>query len=343
MAKVKKNEEEEEITGKNESVESVMARMQKKYGNDMVIVDEDPDVSEVKVIPTGSYGLDSVFGCGGIPRGRMIELFGQESSGKSTLSHYLIAQVQRNGGKAALIDAEFSYDPRYTASIGVDTKKLLVTQPLHLEAAMETLRELVDTNAFDIIVVDSVAAMAPMTEIEGDFLKDTMGLQARKLGAALRVLTGSISRSKTIVIFINQLREKIGVIYGKKETTPGGKALKFFASVRLEVSKGEKIVDDEDKQIGNFLNVTGVKNKVGFPFMKTSLMLYYGKGLDLCYDTLMEGERTEVIKKVGNTYSFGDIVLGVGQNRAMKKLEDENLFKEINKAIKDANRKISKN
>jgi len=332
----KKTNQEEEVDNKNESVEDVMARMQKKYGNDMVVVDEDVDVSEVKVIPTGSFGLDSVFGCGGIPRGRMIELFGQESSGKSTLSHYLIAQVQRNGGRAAIIDAEFSYDPRYTSSIGVDTSKLLVTQPLHLEAAMETLRELVDTNAFDIIVVDSVAAMAPMTEIEGDFLKDTMGLQARKLGAALRVLTGSISRSKTIVIFINQLREKIGVIYGKKETTPGGKALKFFASVRLEVSKGDKIVDSDDKQIGNFLNITGVKNKVGFPFVKTSVELYYGQGLDLHGDALDYGEKIEVIKKIGNTYSFGDTKLGVGRENSKKFLvKNPEVYEAVIEAIKE--------
>lgn len=321
---MKKKQEVEESDGKEESVADVMQRMQKKYGNDMVIVDEDPDVSEVKVIPTGSFGLDSVFGCGGIPRGRMIELFGQESSGKSTLSHYLIAQVQKSGGRAALIDAEFSYDPRYTSSIGVDTSKLLVTQPLHLEAAMETLRELVDTNAFDIIVVDSVAAMAPMAEVEGDFLKDTMGLQARKLGAALRILTGSISRSKTIVIFINQLREKIGVIYGKKETTPGGKALKFFASVRLEVSKGDKILDSNDKQIGNFLNITGVKNKVGFPFMKTSVELYYGQGLDLHADALDFGEKIGSIIKTGNTYSFEETKLGVGRENAKKFLIKNN-------------------
>jgi len=334
MATKKAKQNEEEVDDKNESVESVMARMQKKYGNDMVVVDEDPDVSEVKAIPTGSFGLDSVFGCGGIPRGRMIELFGQESSGKSTLSHYLIAEVQRQGGRAAIIDAEFSYDPRYTSSIGVDTSKLLVTQPLHLEAAMETLRELVDTNAFDIIVVDSVAAMAPMTEIEGDFLKDTMGLQARKLGAALRVLTGSISRSKTIVIFINQLREKIGVIYGKKETTPGGKALKFFASVRLEVSKGEKIVDSDDKQIGNFLNITGVKNKVGFPFMKTSVELYYGRGLDLQGDALDYGTQIGVITKTGNTYTFGDTKLGQSRGHAKNFLiKNDDVYKEIRKAI----------
>jgi recombination protein RecA len=246
-----------------------------------------------------------------------------------------MAQAQKNGGRVALLDAEFSYDPRYTASIGVDTSKLLVTQPLHLEAAMETLRELVDTNQFDLIVVDSVAAMAPMAEIEGEFLHDTMGLQARKLGAALRILTGSVSRSKTTVIFINQLREKIGVMFGKKETTPGGKALKFFASVRLEVSKGDKIVDADGKQIGNFINVTGVKNKVGFPWMKTSLELYYGKGLSLEGDAVDYGEKVGVLHKQGNTYMFGEAKLGVGREQAKVALEkDTNLFKNVQEAIK---------
>ena len=324
----------DEVEEKGESIKDVMARLQKKYGDDIAVVDVDPDVSEVKVISSGSFGLDSVFGCGGIPKGRMIELFGQESSGKTTLAHFLIAQVQKQGGKAALIDAEFSYDPRYTSSIGVDTSKLLVTQPLHLEAAMGTLRELVETNQFDIIVLDSIAAMAPKSEVEDEFLKDTMALQARKLGAALRILAGSVSRSKTIVIFINQLRDKVGVFYGAKTVTPGGKALKFFSSVRLEVSKGDKIVDKDDKQIGNNLNITGVKNKVGFPFMKTTVALYYGKGLDLRQDALTFGESIGVITKVGNTYSFGEVVLGVSFDKAVKTITgDDKLFEDIKNAI----------
>ena len=331
---MKKQKEEEEVTTKKESIEQVMARLQKKYGDDISVVDVDPDVSEVKVIPSGSYGLDSVFGCGGIPKGRMIELFGQESSGKTTLAHFLIAQVQKAGGKAGLIDAEFSYDPRYTSSIGVDTAKLLVTQPLHLEAAMGTLRELVETNQFDIIVLDSIAAMAPKSEIEDEFLKDTMALQARKLGAALRILAGSVSRSKTIVIFINQLRDKVGVFYGAKTVTPGGKALKFFSSVRLEVSKGEKIVDADDKQIGNFLNITGVKNKVGFPFMKTSVELYYGKGLDLHADALDFGTDIGVIDKVGNSYSLGETKLGQSRGHAKNFLiKNNDVYLAIRKAI----------
>lgn len=335
MSKIKKEQDTDVPSGK-ESIDEVMARIQKKYGDDIVVVDDNMEASEVKVIPTGSFGLDSVFGCGGMPKGRIIELFGQESSGKSTLAHYLIAQVQRAGGRAALIDAEFSYDIRYTSAIGVDTSKLLVTQPLHLEAAMGTLRELVETNQFDIIVLDSIAAMAPKSEIEDEFLKDSMALQARKLGAALRVLAGSISRSKTIVIFINQLRDKVGVFYGAKTVTPGGKALKFFSSVRLEVSKGDKFVDADDKQIGNALNITGVKNKVGNPFMKTSVDLYYGKGLDLYADTVDFGVDNEVIKVSGTTHSFGDTKLGVGRGNAIKFLvKNDDVYQEIRKAIEN--------
>lgn len=325
----------------DDSLDALMAKLRKTYGDDVAVVDADPEVSEVKVIPTGSFGLDSVFGCGGVPKGRMIELFGQESSGKTTLAHFLIAQVQKAGGKAALVDAEFSYDPRYTSSIGVDTSDLLVIQPLHLESAMGTLRDLVETNKFDIIVVDSVAAMAPKSEIEDEFLKDTMALQARKLGAALRILAGAVSRSKTIVIFINQLREKIGIVWGKKETTPGGKALKFFSSVRLEIGKGDKIVDKDNKQIGNVLNITAVKNKVGFPFGKTSVDLYYGKGIDLVSDALDYGEKLGVIKKTGNTYSFNETVIGVGRDKVKNAIaSDDKLFEQIKKEIKKNNKNV---
>lgn len=331
----KTKQEDQEVTSKKESIAQVMARLQKKYGDEISVIDVDPDVSEIKSIPTGSFGLDSVFGCGGVPKGRIIELFGQESSGKTTLAHFLIAQIQKAGGKAALIDAEFCYDPRYSASIGVDTSNLIVTQPLSLEVAMGTLRELVETNQFDIIVLDSVAAMAPKSEIEDEFLKDTMALQARKLGAALRIIAGSVSRSHTIVIFINQLRDKVGIFYGAKTVTPGGKALKFFSSVRLEISKGDKIIDKADKQIGNFLNITGVKNKVGFPFLKASVALYYGKGIDLCEDALTFGESIGIITKTGNTYSFGETVLGISHDKAVKKITDDpKLFEDIRKEIK---------
>jgi len=320
---------------KKESMKEIMDRLKKTYGDEISVVDIDPEISEVKAIPTGSFGLDEVFGCGGLPRGRMIECFGQESSGKTTLAHFLIAQIQKQGGEAALIDAEFSYDPRYTASIGVDTSRLVVIQPLNLESAMGTLKDLVETNNFDIIVLDSIAAMAVKSETEGEFLKESMGLQARKLGQALRILAGSVSKSNTTVFFVNQIREKIGILWGKKETTPGGKALKFFSSVRLEVSKGDRILDKDEKQIGNFLNITGVKNKVGFPFLKTSVELYYGKGLDLLGDAIDFGEKIGVVAKEGNTYSFNGKKLGASREKSKAALsEDPKLFEEIRASIK---------
>lgn len=332
----KKTKEDIAKSEKDVAVDDALAELQSKYGSDVVMLDDENAGLGVEAIPTGSFGLDDVFGCGGMPKGRIIELFGQESSGKSTLAHFLIAQVQKAGGRAALIDAEFSYDSRYTSSIGVDTSKLLVSQPLHLEAAMDVLKTLVETNSFGIIVIDSVAAMAPREEIEEeDFLKNTMALQARKLSQALRTLSGSIARSNTIVIFINQVREKVGVFYGKKETTPGGKALKFYSSVRLEVSRGEKIVDKDGKQIGNFLKITGVKNKVGFPFLQTSVELFYGKGLDLYGDALDYATDKTIIHKLGNTYSYKDEKLGTSRDTAKKYLtEHEEMYKAVVEDIK---------
>ena len=258
-----------------------MERLQKKY-EDIEIIDSNPDISGITASPTGSFGLNYILGCNGLPRSRMLELFGQESSGKTTIAHHLISQVQKAGGKAVLFDVEFCYDPSYSASIGVDIEKLVVIQSLTLESTMETMKELVESNKFDLIVLDSIDGLVPKSEAEGEFLKDTMGLRARKLGSALRVLVGPLGRSKTTIIFINQLREKLGIVYGKKETTPGGKSLKFYSSVRLEVSKGGKIVDKNDIQIGNEISVVGLKIKL-VSLEKTTLDLYYGKGIDLVW------------------------------------------------------------
>jgi recombination protein RecA len=330
MKKEIKKEEESE----GESVKDIMKRLQKKYG-DIEVIDSNPDISGITTSPTGSFGLNYILGCDGLPRSRMIELFGQESSGKTTLAHHLISQVQKAGGKAVLFDVEFCYDPIYSSSIGVDTEKLVVIQSLTLESTMETMKELVESNQFDLIVLDSVDGLVPQSEAEGEFLKDTMGLRARKLGSALRVLVGAVGRSKTTIIFLNQLREKLGIIYGKKETTPGGKALKFYSSIRLEVSKGTKIVDKNDIQIGNQITITAVKNKVGFPWKKTTLDLYYGKGIDLVSDALLFGEQIGIITKSGNTYSFGEVILGVSYDKAIKTITgDDKLFEDIKSAIK---------
>lgn len=271
----------------------------------------------------------------GIPRGRIIEMFGEESSGKSTLSQFIIAQVQKNGGKAALIDVENAFDGEYAKNIGVKVDELLVAQPATLEESFDVVKELVETNAIDIIVVDSVAALVPKSEAEGEeMLKDSMAVQARLMSKALRILTGPISKSKTIVIFINQTRDKIGVMFGKKETTPGGKALKFFSSIRVEVKKGEAIKDSDNKQIGNWLTAVMVKNKVGFPWQKASFELFYAKGIDLHGDALDFGEQIGVIKKTGNTYTYKDIKLGSNREAAKKALvKDEELYQNIRKEI----------
>ena len=316
------------------------ANLKKKYGYDVVMeMDKNQDF-KVDTVSTGCFSLDAAFGKG-IPRGRIIELFGQESSGKSTLSQFIIANIQSNGGKAALIDVENAFDGEYAANIGVKVGELLVAQPATLEESFDVVKELVDTNAVDIIVIDSVAGLVPKSEAEGEeMLKDSMAVQARLMSKALRILTGPISKSKTIVIFINQIREKVGIMFGKKETTPGGKALKFFASVRIEVSKGEAIKDSNDKQIGNWLKATMVKNKVGFPWQKAEFELYYAKGIDLQGDTLDFGETVGVIKKVGNTYSFGDVKLGANRGAAKNALaKDEELYKTIRSEIE---KKITK-
>ncbi len=317
-----------------DKVEDALARLQKKYGNDVLMqLDKEIDF-KVDWVSTGCYGLDDLIGKG-MPRGRIIEVFGAESGGKSTLSLFLMAQLQKQGGRVALIDAENAFDGSYAANIGLDTSKLLVSQPTTLEESMDIIKELVETSSFDMIVVDSVSALVPKSEVEGeDFMKDTMAIQARLMSRALRVLSGPISKSKTIVIFINQIRDKVGVFFGAKTTTSGGRALKFFSSVRLEVSKGPKIEGKNETQIGNQIIVTAVKNKVGFPWKKTTLDLYYAQGIDLISDTLDFGEKLGAIKKVGNTYSFGEITLGVGRDKAKKALsEDVNLCADIRIAI----------
>lgn len=336
----KEKKVKEEVNENNESVEDVMKRLQKKYGDDISVIDTDPKVSGLKVIPTGSFGLDYAFDCGGIPKGRMIELFGGEGSGKTTLALFLIGQVQKQGGKTAFIDAEHCYDPEHTACLGVDVKSMETIQPASLDIAMDTLRALVETNQFDLIVLDSVASMPTIDEIEAESDKQFYAIQARRLGQALKVLVSFVARSKTTVIFINQLRSKVGIVYGNPETTPGGAALKYYSSLRVQVSSGTRIKDKNDIQIGNEMKIKMVKNKVGFPFKQTSLDLYYQTGIDLKADALDFGEQVGVIKKTGNTYSFGDITLGVSREKAIKTItEDVKLFEDIKKKITEENGK----
>ena len=322
---------------KEDKVETALSNLKKKYGADVLMqMDKETDF-KVGWAPSGCFALDEIIG-GGIPRGRIIEVFGAESGGKSTLALFLMSQIQLQGGRVALIDAENAFDGTYAKNIGLDVGKLLVSQPTTLEESMDIIMELVETNEIDMIVVDSVSALVPKSEVEDEnFMKDTMAIQARLMSRALRNLSGPISKSKTIVIFINQIRDKVGVFYGAKTTTSGGRALKFFSSVRLEVSKGKKIEKGE-VQIGNQIIVTVAKNKVGFPWKKTTLDLYYAQGIDLHADALDYGEKIGVITKEGLTYSFGEVALGVGRDKAKKTIvEDDKLFNDIKKAIKNKN------
>jgi recombination protein RecA len=327
------NMKKEKIEEENK-VDQALSRLQKKYGNNVLMqMDQDTDF-KVEWIPTGCYSLDEVIG-GGLPRGRVIEIFGAESGGKSTLALFLMAQIQKRGGRVALIDAENAFDGAYAANIGVDVTKMLVSQPTSLEESMDIIKELVETGMIDIIVIDSVSALVPKSEVEGeDFMKDTMAIQARLMSRALRILSGPISKSKSVVIFINQIRDKVGVFYGAKTTTSGGRALKFFSSVRLEVSKGPKIEGKGEVQIGNEMIITAAKNKVGFPWKKTTIDLYYAKGIDLVSDTLDFGEKIGVIKKEGNTYSYDGEAIGVGKNKAVETLsKNQELLDEIRLVI----------
>jgi recombination protein RecA len=319
---------------KEDKIEIALANLQKKYGKEVLMqMDQNIDF-KVEWIPTGCYSLDEIIG-GGLPRGRVMEIFGAESGGKSTLALFLMSQIQKRGGRVALIDAENAFDGSYASNIGVDVSKLLVSQPTSLEESMDIIKELVETGMIDIIVIDSVSALVPKSEAEGeDFMKDTMAIQARLMSRALRILSGPISKSKTVVVFINQIRDKVGVFYGAKTTTSGGRALKFFSSVRLEVSKGKKIEGKNNVQIGNEIIITVAKNKVGFPWKKTTLDLYYAKGIDLYADALDFATNADIIKKEGLTYSFNNTILGVGREKAKQNLiENEQLFTDIKEAI----------
>ena len=303
------------------SIADAIKALRKQYGEGVILKSDDTP-EDVDSIPTGCFAIDKLLGCGGLPRGRVIEVFGEPSCGKSTLCLFFAAQVQKTGGIVVYIDAENAYDASYAKNIGVETDKLMVSQPSTLEEAFDTIRALAETKKIDLIVVDSVAALVPRSELEGeDMLKETMALQARLLGKALRIVTGPISRSKTIVIFINQTRDKVGVFYGNPQTTPGGKALKFFSSVRLSVAKGDKILGSKDQQIGNTVKITAVKNKVGMPFRKGEFDLYYGAGVDLVADTLDTAAELGVIKKEGNTYTYLEEKLGVGRDAAISSLK----------------------
>ncbi|OGF31120.1 recombinase RecA [Candidatus Falkowbacteria bacterium RIFCSPLOWO2_12_FULL_45_13] len=325
----KKNETSE----KSQAVMSAVEQIKTKFGDGAIMKFGETTKSDVDAVPTGCLSLDIALGINGVPRGRIIEIFGPEASGKTTLAQHIIAEVQKLGGIAAFIDAEHALDPEYASKIGINIKELLISQPDTGEQALEILETLVRSNAVDVAVVDSVAALVPQKEIEGDMGDSHMGLQARLMSQALRKLTGIISKTKTVVIFINQIRMKIGVFFGNPETTTGGTALKFYSSVRIEVRRAAQIKQG-DKIIGNRVKCKVVKNKVAAPFRSCEFDIMYNEGISIAGDLLDLGANLNVINKSGNSYSYGEIKLGVGRENAKRFLRaDKKLMKELRKRI----------
>lgn len=300
---------------------ATLAQMDKQFGKGAVLMLGSRATLPVEVISTGSIAVDNALGVGGLPRGRVIEVFGPESSGKTTLALHVIAEAQRGGGTAAFIDAEHALDPIYAGHLGVDTENLIVSQPDYGEQALEIAQALVNSQAVDVIVVDSVAALTPKAEIEGEMGDSHMGLQARMMSQALRKLTASVSRANTCLIFINQLREKIGVMFGNPETTTGGRALKFYSSVRAEVRRTTAIKDGETV-IGNRTKIKIVKNKVAAPFREVEVDIFYGKGISREGDILDLGVQQALIEKSGSWYSYKGERIGQGRDNARQNLID---------------------
>jgi len=314
-------------------ITDVVEQIREKFGEGVIMKLGDIKRVDVESIPTGSVSLDIALGIGGIPRGRVVEIYGPESSGKTTLTLHIIANSQKLGGTAAFIDAEHALDPEYAKRIGVNINDLLISQPDNGEQALDIVETLVSSGEISVIVIDSVAALVPKAEIEGDMGDSHMGRQARLMSQALRKLTAIISRSNCTVIFINQIRMKIGVMFGNPETTTGGNALKFYASVRIEVRRSAQIKKGEDI-VGNRTKVKIVKNKVAPPFKTCEFDIMYNEGISASGDTLDAGVKYEVIDKKGNSYSFGEVKLGVGREVAKAFLKaDPKLMKEISKEI----------
>ena len=321
---------------KKKALETALAQLEKKQGKGIVMRVGDNMNMEVKSVPTGSLSLDLALGIGGVPRGRIIEIFGPESSGKTTVALHMIAEVQKAGGEAAFIDAEHALDPVYAKNLGVNINDLLVSQPDDGEAALEVCEALVRSGAVEIVVVDSVAALVPKSEIEGDMGDSHVGLHARLMSQALRKLSGAISKSNCIVVFINQLREKVGIVYGNPEVTTGGRALKFYASVRIDVRKGEQIKDGTNF-IGNHVKCKIVKNKVAPPFKTAEFDIIFGKGISKESELVDLGVQFEIIEKSGSWFSYGGQRLAQGRDNVRVLLtEDKALAAEIEEKIRKA-------
>lgn len=328
-----KKEQNKDEKKESKAAELAISQIRDRFGEGAIMRFGDSKHFQVETVPTGCLSLDLALGVGGVPRGRIVEIYGPEASGKTTLAQHVVAEVQKTGGIAAFIDAEHALDPDYAVKIGVNISDLLISQPDTGEQALEILEALVRSNAVDVIVIDSVAALTPRAEIEGDMGDSHMGLQARLMSQALRKLTSVVSKSNCVVIFINQTRMKIGVMFGNPETTTGGMALKFYSSVRIEVRRAAQIKKG-DRVIGNRVKAKVVKNKIAAPFRTTEFDIMYNEGISLSGDLLDTGVQFEVINKSGNTYSFKDVKLGVGREAAKDYLRaNPKLMKEIRSEI----------
>ncbi|MGI6652739.1 MAG: recombinase RecA [Christensenellales bacterium] len=319
---------------KSQALERALSALDKQFGRGTVMKLGEQAKMQVEVIPTGCLELDMALGVGGIPRGRIIEIYGPESSGKTTVALHFIAEAQKRNGIAAFIDAEHALDPAYAKRLGVDIDELYISQPTSGEDALEIAEALVRSGAIDIVVVDSVAALVPRAEIDGEMGDTFVGLQARMMSQAMRKLAGVVSKTNSVVVFINQLREKVGVMYGNPETTPGGRALKFYASVRLDVRRGEQLKNGSEV-VGNRTKIKVVKNKVAPPFRVCEVDLLYGLGISKEGSLLDLAVEHEIIQKSGSWFSYNDIRIGQGRDNARKYLQDNpDISKEIEAAIR---------
>ncbi len=320
---------------KMKALEMTLGNIEKQYGKGTIMKLGDTPLENVPFIPTGSVGLDAALGIGGFPRGRVIEIYGPESSGKTTLALHAIAEAQKKGGIAAFIDAEHAFDRFYAEKLGIDVDNLLISQPDHGEQALEIVDNLIRSGAIDIIVIDSVAALTPKSEIEGEMGESKVGLQARLMSQALRKLTANISKTGSCCIFINQLREKIGVMFGNPETTTGGNALKFYASVRIDIRKINQIKEGEEST-GNRVKVKVVKNKVAPPFKKAEFDIMYGQGISKTGEIIDLGSDFGVIKKSGSWFSYGETKLGQGRDAVKRLLQDNpELAEELEQKVRE--------
>ncbi|MCC6906343.1 MAG: recombinase RecA [Phycisphaerales bacterium] len=324
---------ERDIAGRTQALERTITQIERAFGKGAIMKLDGQNIQAIEGISTGAISLDLALGGRGVPRGRVAELFGPESSGKTTLALHVVASAQKNGGVAAFIDAEHALDPSWARRLGVNVDELLVSQPDTGEQAMEICELLVRSNAVDVVVVDSVAALIPRAEIEGEMGDTHVGLQARLMSQALRKLTGAISKSKTTVIFINQIREKIGVMFGSPETTPGGRALKFYSSVRIDIRRISSIKDG-DQNVGNRVRARVVKNKVAPPFRDAEFDIMFTEGISAAGDLIDLADKESIVQKSGAWYSYGDIRLGQGRENSKQFLKDNpELFEEIRRKV----------